>query len=590
MMIAIAEVPKDKDLLKAKDVLIQQLESICNDGIDDSDVQRAVRSIIKRRERGFANTERFATSLSEWESYGDWRLYFLHRDRLEKVTTDEVKAIAKQYLIQSNRTVGLFYPTDKAVRVDIEAKNNVKKMVADYKGREKLAEGEAFDPSPENIQKRTVFGELDSGMKYALLAKQTRGDRVTLSAKLHYGDEESLKGKTVAAELLPDLMERGTTQLGFQEYRDKLDELKATLSLSGSIGELTINLQTERDNLIPALDILRQALREPALEESEMEVLRDREKTELESGLSEPMTLAFKEFSRRLDPQPADDVRYTPTIEEELERINAVTIQNVVSLHKDFLGGQYGEIAVVGDFDSDATLAKLNEVFGGWKNNRPYKRIEEPANTSVKGERVNIDTPDKANAVYIAGIMTQVCENHPEFEAMTIGNYIMGGGPLSSRIADRVRKQDGLSYTAATRFRGDSEDQRGMYMMFCISNPTNTEKVVETVREEVDRMLASGVTGDELAKAKESYLTNRKGNRANDSRLASTLLTNLKTGRTMQFQQDGDERFSTLTKEQVDAAMKKVIDLERLTVITAGDFSKSESAPKTETKDTSDKN
>ena len=422
-------------------------------------------------------------------------------------------------------------------------------------------------------------------MKYALLAKETRGDRVTLSAKLHYGDEDSLKGKTVAAEVLPDLMERGTTQLGFQEYRDKLDELKATLSLSGSIGELTINLQTERDKLIPALDILRQALREPALKESEMEVVRDRKKTQIESGLSEPTVLASRMFSRRLDPQPADDVRYTPTMEEELERIKIVTIDDVVSLHKDFLGGQFGEIAVVGDFDTETTLAKLNEVFGEWKNNKPYKRIEEPANTTVKGERVNIDTPDKANAVYLAGIMTDIGDDHPDYEAMTIGNYIMGGGPLSSRIADRVRKQDGLSYTAATRFRADSEDDRGMYMMFCISNPMNTEKVVATVREEVERMLASGVTEDELVKAKESYLTKRKGRRANDSQLAKTLLTNLKTGRTMLFQQNSDEKMSKLTKEQVDAAIKKVIDLDRLMVITAGDFSKSVSVPKTETND-----
>ena len=359
-----------------------------------------------------------------------------------------------------------------------------------------------------------------------------------------------------------------------------MDELKATLSIRGEIGGLTISLQTERDNLIPALDVLRQALREPTLAESEMEVIRSRMKTEIESGLSKPTILAFKEFSRKLDPQPADDVRYTPTMKEELKRIEAVNIRDVSSLYQDFIGGEHGEIAVVGDFDEEATLAKLNEVFTGWKSKQPYKRIEEPANTSVQGGRINIDTPDKANAVYIAGVMSEIGDDHPDYEAMIIGNYIMGGGPLSSRIADRVRKQDGLSYTAMTRFSGDSEDDRGTYMMFCISNPTNTEKVVSTVREEVDRMIASGVTGEELSKAKESYLTNRKGGRANDGRIASELLTNLKTGRTMEFQQASDEKIATLSKEQVDATLKKVIDPERLVIITAGDFSKSE---KTET-------
>ena len=113
-------------------------------------------------------------------------------------------------------------------------------------------------------------------------------------------------------------------------------------------------------------------------------------------------------------------------------------------------------------------------------------------------------------------------------------------------------------------------------MMFCISNPTNTEKVVETVREEVDKMLAKGVTMDELNKAKESFLTNRQGGRAKDSRIASDLLKNLKIGRTMDFHTQSDARITQLTKEQVDAAIKLTIDPERLVIITAGDFSKAE--------------
>ncbi len=578
LMLAFAEVPMDKDMEKAKDVLIEQLESIGKNGIEKSDVERAVRGIIKRREQGFASSERFATALSEWEAYGDWRLYFLHRDRLESVTTEDVQKVANKYLMQSNRTVGLFYPTDDASRVVIDGENSVKKMVAQYKGREKMSEGEAFDPSPMNIQMRTKFGELDSGLKYALLPKETRGDRVTLQASLHYGNENSLKGMNVASDMLPQLLSRGTKQLGFQEYRDALDKLKASVSFGGNVGTLTVSIRTEGDNLIPALDVVRQALREPALKASELEIIRDQSRTAIESGMSDPQALAFKEFSRRLDPQPKDNVRYTPTMEEDIERLEKLSIDDVKSLHGEFLNGQHGEIAVVGDFDPDATLAKLNEVFAGWKTEQPYERIKEPANLNVGGERININTPDKANAVYIAGVNTVIGEENPDYEAMLIGDYIMGGGPLSSRIADRVRKQDGLSYTAMTRYNGDDQDERGMFMMFCISKPTNTEKVVATVREEVDRMIASGVTGDELEKAKESYLTNRQGKRAGDGRLVGELISNLRTGRTMEFQQASDEKISALTKQQVDAALRKVIQPEKLLIITAGDFEKTEAS------------
>lgn len=577
IMLAYAEVPVEKDLVKAKNILVEQMETIGSSGVSDEDVKRAVVAISKGREQQFANTERFATALSEWESYGDWRLYFLHRDRLEAVTKDDVQNFAKRYMIQSNRTVGLFFPSEETERIAIDAQNNVKKMVANYKGREAMAAGEAFNPSPMNIQKRTTFGQLNSGMKYALLPKETRGDRVTLSGTIHYGDENSLKGKRAAADLLPQLLSRGTKELGFQEYQDALNNLKASLGFSGSLGTLNFNLQTERKNLVPALAIMRQALREPKLDPSDMEIIQSEMVTGIESGMSDPMSLAVNEFSRRMDPQPADNVRYTPTMKEEVKNLKDVSIDDVRNLQEKFLNGEFGEIAVVGDFDPTTTLAELNRVFDGWKTEMPYQRIEEPANLDIKAERINLDTPDKANAIYIAGVATDINENHPDYEAMLIGNYIMGGGPLSSRIADRVRKKDGLSYTAMTRFQADDQDERGMYMMFCISNPMNTEKVVETVQEEVDRMLESGVTGDELQKAKESFLINRRGSRARDGQLASELLSNMKTGRTMEFQNASDEKISTLTKEQVDAAMKKVIAPDRLLIITAGDFKKAKS-------------
>ena len=71
MMIAMAEVPKDRDLEEAKDTLIQEMENVA-ENVTEADVKRAVLGIMKQRERSFANTQSFATSLSEWESYGDW--------------------------------------------------------------------------------------------------------------------------------------------------------------------------------------------------------------------------------------------------------------------------------------------------------------------------------------------------------------------------------------------------------------------------------------------------------------------------------------------------------------------------------------
>ena len=582
MLITMAEVAKDGDLEKVKNILIEEIERIGNEGVSDAEVKRAVRRLLKSRERQFANTESFAINLSEWRAYGDWRLYFLHRDRLEKVSVDDVKRVAMHYCVEDNRTVGMFMPTDEPKRALIAASPNLSKLLEGYKGREAMAAGEAFEPTPALIAQRTMTGNLDSGMKYALLPKKTRGNRVQLSGRIHYGDENSLKGKVTATEMLGSLMTRGSGDLDFQAFRDRLDELKATLNVGGTLGTLSFSLQTERKYLPEVLDLLKQTLRAPKLDEEQFAIIKNQQLTQIESFKSMPQMLAFTEFSRRLDPQPEDDVRYSPTIEENIERMKSVTVEDVRSLYKEFVGGQYGEVAVVGDFDADETLAKLNSIFADWKSDKSYTRVTNVANTDVKGERVVINTPDKKNAIYIAGVTGKIRDDSPNYEALLIGNYIMGGGPLSSRLADRVRKKEGLSYTAMSRFQADNQDERGMFMMLMISNPSNTEKVVSTVSEEVDRMLSSGVETAELERAKESYLKNRRGGRANDGRLAGMLLDNLETGRTMDFQQTSDEKIETLSKEEVDAALKELIDPSRLVIITAGDFDSVKESESTE--------
>ena len=579
LFMAYAEVPKAKDLVEAKDGLIEQLEKLAGGESDtpsvtEADVKRAVRSILKRRETEFANSERFATALTEWESYGDWRLYFLHRDRLEKVTPADVMEAAKTYLIRSNRTVGLFYPTEEPARASIDGQNMVAKMVDGYKGRKSISQGEAFEPTPENIQARTQTGSLDSGLKYALLPKETRGDRVTAWIALGYGDENTLKGRIAAATFLPRLMQRGTKELSYQAYRDRLDELKATVSFSGSTGQLAVRIQTERDNLNDVLDVVRQALQEPLLNEAEFNVQKNETLTNLKTGLSDPQTLAVTAMRRRTDDYPKDNVRYVPTVEEDIERYEALKIEDVVELHRDFIGGEHSQVAIVGDFDAETALSKLKEIFTDWKAKNPYARIEKVANPNLNTEAVTINTPDKANSIFIAARTCEVGDRHPDYEAMLIGDYIMGGGPLSSRIADRVRKKDGLSYTAISRFQGSSENPIGTFFFFCISKPTNSEKVSAAVGEEVDRMRASGVTEDELAKAKESYLKNRQGGRARDSKIASELISNLRWGRTMDFQRASDDKIAQLDKPTVDAALKRYMDLSKMVHVTAGDFTK----------------
>lgn len=582
MLLAIAQLPADGDIDAAKKVLLQTVEQLDESVVDSTAVKRAVNRILKRRERQFANSESFALNLSEWRAYGDWRLYFLHRDRLEKVTAADVLRVAGQYLMESNRTVGIFEPTEEPLRAEVPVRPDLKQALANYKGRERIAEGEDFEPDPDNIESRTVRGELQSGLKYALLPRKTRGEVVYITGRLKYGDEENLKGLVPATQLLPSLLSRGTEELDFQAFKDALNNLGATLSFSGSTGTLNFNIQAKKETLAETIALLKQALRTPLLDEAQLKVVARQQTTQLSAMRSDPQGLAINRFQRELSPWPAEDVRYAPTIKESIDRINTTSIDDVRKLHSEFLGGQHGAVAVVGDFDPDLIVDSLNDVFSGWEASSNFRRIENPAPTSMVGKRVTINTPDKKNAVYIAGMLLPMNDSDIDYEPLLVGNYILGGGPLSSRLADRVRKQEGLCYTMVSQFNADDQDPRATFLMFAISNPDNSEKVVDTIDEELTRFSESGVIADELEKAKSSYLKTREGRRAKEQSLARILLSNLINGRTMEFQKESDQRIIQLDKQQVDEAVRRHLDKSRLVIITAGDFESTETSNKNE--------
>ncbi|MEM7456684.1 MAG: pitrilysin family protein, partial [Planctomycetota bacterium] len=249
MIMATADVNIEDDIEAARRVLVETVESIATDGVSDEDVSRAITKLANRRERAFANTEQFAINLSEWEAYGDWRLFFLHRDRVGEVTADDVQLAAQSFLLEDNRTVGMFLPQEEPVRAPLPSRPDLETALAGYTGGEAISTGEAFEPTPANIDARTITGQLDSGAQYAFLPKETRGDKVFVSIDMHYGDEETLFEYVTASEMLPRLLSRGTESYSFQEFRDRLNELSARMSFSGGTGDLSVSIETTRENL-----------------------------------------------------------------------------------------------------------------------------------------------------------------------------------------------------------------------------------------------------------------------------------------------------------------------------------------------------
>jgi zinc protease len=564
-----------EDVLKAMEATIAD---VAKNGVTQDEVDRIRTQLLKQREQTAADSSRLGIEMTEWISLGDWRLYFVNRDRLEKLTVADVNKAAAKYLKPDNSTLGLFLPTKKPDRSSVPPVGNLEASIGDYKGRSTVSGGETFDPSPANIDARTQNETLNSGVKAALLAKKTRGSEVHLKLELHYGDVQNLRGLRTAAGVLPDLMLTGTKNHNKQQIQDTLDKLKATLHASGAPGTATFSIQARQETFPDVLKLLKEILREPTLPESELDLIRQADLAQLKGQLSEPTALAGNAIRRHMAPYEKEDPRYVPTIPESIDALQAVTVADVRKLYANYLGGSHGELAIVGDFDKAQVLPLLNEMLGDWKAEMPYVHISRDVTAEIPGGTRKIETPDKANAVYVSAYVFPMRDDNPDFAALAMGDFILGEDTLTSRLGTRVRQKEGMTYGIVSRLEASARDQRTSFVIRAICNPIYINRVTAAVAEEIDSLFSKGVTKDELATAKQSYLQQQELARAQDADLVAMLSENLTVGRTMKYYADLEKKIAGLASDEIVAALRSHIDLKRLFIVTAGDFAKSQAS------------
>ncbi|GJG88975.1 peptidase M16 [Gemmatimonadetes bacterium T265] len=572
ILIAFTQVRREDSLAVAQRVLLATLDSAGRTAPTAAEVDRAKTALLTQWDLTFNNSERVALDLSESAAAGDWRLLFVQRDRIKQVTPADVQRVAAAYLKPANRTTALFVPTAAPDRAEVPVTPNIDAIVGGYKGNAAVAAGEAFDPSPANVDARTTRTRLASGLQLALLPKKTRGGTVTAAFTLRTGDEASLQGRRAAAELTAQMILRGTKALTRQQVKDSLDKLKANVYVYGGPTEVGGGIETTRENLPAVLRLVGQSLREPALDAKEFELLKSEQLAQLDEQRSEPTALGSIAYQRALHPHTKGHPLYTPTLDERGADVRALTADDVRRFHRDFYGASAGELSVVGDFDRARVAALADSLFATWKSATPFRRVPVPYAAVAAGTQ-SILTPDKANAFFLAGTNLRLRDDDPDYPALVLANYMLGGGFLNSRLATRIRQKEGISYGVGSQFQASALDSAGGFTTYAIYAPQNVDRLEKAFREEIARAEKEGFTADEVAQAKAGWLQNRQTTRARDAALARALGQQLYLGRTTAWDAGVEARVQALTPDQVRAALARAVDPAKVVIVKAGDWS-----------------
>ena len=567
-----AQVQPGADAHKALDTLASTLEGPGIDALDQAALDRVRTAWLRQWKQIYNQPGALASALSDAAGLGDWRLFFLVRDQVEALELQQVQAQLHAWLLPANRTTGLYLPTPQPQNPPRAAAVDLDTLLAPLETGTSRPEVADFDTSPQAIdaatQRRTV--EMPNGsLHLALLPKPTPGDQVQAVLQLRFGSVEQFKGLGVVPALTSTMLQRGAQGLDRQQIEDRLNALDAEIDIDGDENTVRVDMQTTREHLPDLIGLVLRLLREPTFPADELAKIRRSVATATEFAMSDPGSLAANALERHGQPWGPDDIRYTPTPQETLAEVEGATREDLASFHERFYGAGDVAVSVVGDFDPEALEASLRAGLEGWRTAPAYTRIPRPWH-AVPARAFHIPTPGKANANYLATLPLKLQDTDPRYPALTVANYLLGGSE-DSRLWQRIRVRDGLSYSVGSALDASPWEPSGSWTLFASMAPQNAAALESAVRDTLRTALRDGFTDDEVRDAVGSLLNFQQLGLSSDRRLALRWMHYLRTDRSFDWLLDFQAKLRALDAEQVNAALRATLDPEGFSVAVAAD-------------------
>lgn len=570
------DISKEKNLDEVAKLVKAQLDKIPTINYTEADLNRAKSKLLKDIATEKNNTINYAIGFTEIVGTGSYKLAFVYRDNVENLKLEDIKRVAAKYFKNNNRTLGVFRPSANEERVlPTEFRSEqIAILTKDYKGKALEKEPASFETSIANIKKYLTEGTLSNGMKYGLINKELKGDKIQGSFRFRIGNEKDLQGKSAVASMTTSLLKSGTKTRTKEQIQDQLDQMKSSLNFYTSGQNLMVQFSTYKNDFPKVMAIMQDILANSTFPENELTKTIAENNTYLDGQLKDPEAIAYNELSRLSSPYPKTSIFYTSTLEEEIADNKKVTRAQVVDFYNNVLGASNGAGTIIGSLDAKSVGSELEKTFGKFTAKSKFEEVK-PTLFETKKVDKNIITPDKENAVALGTSSFTMKQDSPEYPALVLANEILGsGGFLSARLPMRLREKDGISYGVGSYLNVPITNDVSSWNYYAYLNPTKRDAVESAVKDEVSKALKTGFTQEELDSNKKSYANIRTTSLGMENTLINLENSKLLLGVPLERYDELNTKIQNLKLEEVNAVLKKYISLDKVTSIYAGDFNK----------------
>lgn len=548
-------------------IILDEYQLIKSKGITNEELARAKGQI--RAEQAFSRDGSYsiASNLNEAIATGDWTYYTEYLENINSVTIEDVQQVAETYLLEDKSTTGYFVPKigsgggggAPSVAQQAHQPQNFMGNGADFS----VVEGGG---SGASIAEQVTEHEPVKGLRL-LTMKTGVKDVVTIRGSLLGGDVFSPQANRMIADLTAAMIDKGTKDKSKFEIADRLETVGASISFSSGQQHVRFSIKCLKNDIPLVLGLLAEQLREPAFNTEDLKTLKTRMIGNLKRNKDNTGRQAGGAFLRHL--YPKDHPNYSYPIDDKIDMVNKIDRASLRNFHKTYYGLGNMTMVAVGDVDGEYLSTEIEKVFRGWKTSPLSKWVNIMEAKEVSSTTDYVTVKDKTSADVYIGLPISIDRTHEDFYPLMVGTYILGGN-FSARLMQTVRDAQGLTYGISSFVGGVDNGNDGYWAVWSNFAPQLVQTGYEATLEQLKKWVDEGVTQEELDAKKTTITGSFKVGLANTRGLAAQILTNAERGRDNEYLDNFPNIINELTVEQINIAIKKYVDPNKLVFVAAG--------------------
>jgi zinc protease len=394
-------------------------------------------------------------------------------------------------------------------------------------------------------------------------------DVVIITGSLPAGAVFDPPGKPATATLVAGMLDKGTTRNDKFALAHKLEDVGASISFTADNYVTEFQATCLKQDLPLVLALLAEQLRTPAFSAEEFEKLKPQVIGTLQQALDNPRARAAETFSQIAYPQGHPNRK--PTLQEQIDAVKAARLDDVKAFHAAHFGPSHMTMVVAGDVEWNQVRAQTEKSFSGWRGGSALPEAPRPdtassANMSDKDKVVFM--PGKTSVIMLMGQADGLKHRDPDALALRVATTILGSG-FTGRLMKNVRDKEGLTYGIGAVLDNDTFAD-GEWKINATFAPALLEKGVDSTRRQLAEWYQKGVTAAELEQRKTQLVGTYYVSLATTRGIASELLETVQRGYDLSWLDEYPKALQALTLDQVNGAIKKYLDPDKMILIQAG--------------------